>query len=203
MVYWNLENAQSGTRSFHLHLQIPAISLLAHVQFRERVAANRAKRTHVGVTNAVKQSHDQSGTSPGQNLLEVHAARFTLATRARADHEIMGPTHDWINKLIHQRRDVAAVAIYKHNDVAFSRKRTNACRACAPISTRCGRHARACFTRALGCAIGAAVIDHDHFVRYTGRETFAYHAGDWFLLVKRRDNDRHVAHRKTSHARVK
>src|SRR5437667_65990 len=104
MVYWNLENAQSGTRSFHLHLQIPAISLLAHVQFRERVAANRAKRTHVGVTNAVKQSHDQSGTSPGQNLLEVHAARFTLATRARADHEIMGPTHDWINKLIHQRK---------------------------------------------------------------------------------------------------
>src|SRR5438552_13106363 len=111
MVYRNLKNAQPRARGFHLHLQIPTISLLAHVEFGERLETNRSKRAHVSVTDAVKQSHDQSGTSPGQNLLEVHAAKFTLPSRAGADDEIMGPTHDWINKLIHQRRDVAAVAI--------------------------------------------------------------------------------------------
>jgi hypothetical protein len=37
--------------------------------------------------------------------------------------------------------------------------------------------------RALGCAIGAAVINHNHFAGYAGGETFANHAGDGFLLI--------------------
>ncbi len=74
MVYWNLQNAQTTASGFHLHLQIPAVSFLTHVEFLEGVATNGAKRAHVGVPNAIKQSQKQAGNASRQNLLEVHAA---------------------------------------------------------------------------------------------------------------------------------
>src|SRR6266513_419466 len=56
MVHWNLQNAQPGLRRFHLHLQIPAVGFLFHRQSLQCVAPDRAKWTHVGITNAVKQA---------------------------------------------------------------------------------------------------------------------------------------------------
>jgi hypothetical protein len=63
--------------------------------------------------------------------------------------------------------------------------------------------ARARFTRALGCAIGAAVVDDDNFVRHTGLKTFAHDASDRFLLVQRRNDHRDLAHRRTIQAQLK
>ena len=114
----------------------------------------------------------------------------------------MCPARDWIHELTHKRRHVAAVAIKKYDDVAFRRDRPHARHAGAPVSARRSYDARASFTRARGCAIGAAVIDHNHFLRQTGRETFAYNAGDWFLFVQSRNNNRNI-HRRTSDAVVK
>jgi hypothetical protein len=115
----------------------------------------------------------------------------------------MRPARDGIDKLIHERRYVATVAIQKYNDLAFGRKSANARGARASVTAGRGYHSRGSSTRTLGCAIGAAIVDDDDVIRHTGRETFAHDPGDRCLLIKSWDNGRHVAHRNTSHAAVK
>jgi len=58
-----------------------------------------------------------------------------------------------------------------------------ACRARSSVTPRRGYDTRSSFTRPLGCAIGAAVINDNHFLGHAGREAFANHAGNRFLLV--------------------
>jgi hypothetical protein len=94
-----------------------------------------------------------------------------------------------INKLIHERGHVAAVAIEKNDNVTFGRKRTNAGGASTSVSTRSGYHARACFMCALSSSIGAAVINDYHLVGQTSCETFTHNAGNRFLFIQRGDND--------------
>src|SRR5262249_42749926 len=106
MVHWHLDDAQSRTRRFHLHFQIPAVSFLAHVQVCERIAPDGAKRAHVRVRNAVKQLRYPSDNSPGYHLLEIHAAWFTLPARARSDHEIVRSTRDRFYKPRYERWNV-------------------------------------------------------------------------------------------------
>jgi hypothetical protein len=105
--------------------------------------------------------------------------------------------------LRYERWNVAAIAIEKHYDVTVRRNCASARRARSPVTARRNYDARAGFTRALGCAICAAVINDNHFAGHAGRKTFTHDAGDRFLLVQRRDDNRDVAHRKTSHALVK
>src|SRR6266496_3525869 len=183
------ENTQPVARSFHLHLQIPAVGLLAHVEPLERITTNGTKWGHVRVTNPVEQSQNQSGESSGEDLLEIHAARFALSAGSRADHEIVRPACHGFDKLIHERGYVAAVAIEKNHNVAFGRKHTNAGGASASVSARRGYHARTCFMCAQGSSIRTAVINDNDLVRQTCRETFTHDGGDWFLLIKRGDND--------------
>src|SRR5438094_5110173 len=52
-----------------------------------------------------------AGDAPGNNLLEIHAARLSLATRTRADHEIIFPCKNWLDKLIHELGAIASVAV--------------------------------------------------------------------------------------------
>jgi hypothetical protein len=72
-----------------------------------------------------------------------------------------------------------------------------------PVTTRRIYDARAGFKRPFRRPIGAAVINDNHFGRHAGREAFANHTCDWFFLIERGDDNRHLAHRKTSHALVK
>src|SRR5437763_13512140 len=128
---------------------------------------------------------------------------FASTSRARSNYEIVRALHDWIDQLVHKRRDIATVTIQKHNDLALGHECTNACCARASVTARCRHDSRTRFTRALGCSIAAAVVHHDDFIRQTCRETLVHYADDCFLLIKNRDNDRYVAHRKASHALVK
>src|SRR5207244_12998625 len=88
MVHGYFENTQAVARGFHLHLQIPAVGLLAHVEPFERITTNGTKWRHVRITNPVEQSQNQSSESSGKNLLEIQAARFALSAGSRADHEV-------------------------------------------------------------------------------------------------------------------
>ena len=63
------------------------------------------------------------------------------------------------------------------------RNRARACRARSSVTPRRSYDARPGFTRPLGCAIGAAVINDNHFGGHAGCKAFANHAGDRFLLV--------------------
>src|SRR5215472_16929464 len=94
MIHGDFNDAETGSGGLHLHLQIPAVSLLAHIELCERITSNGPKRTHVRVTNAVEEPHYPPGNSPGQNLLEIHAAGLALPTRSRADYEIVRAAHD-------------------------------------------------------------------------------------------------------------
>src|SRR6185437_65167 len=172
MVYRDFENTQPVARGFHLHLQVPAVSLLAHVELFECITADGTEWGHIRVINPVDEPQNQSSESSGNDLLEIHAAGFALSAGARADHEIVRAAPNGINKLIHERGHVAAVAIEKNHNVTFGRKRTNADGASASVSTRRGHHVRACFMCALSGSIGAAVINDDHLVGQASCETF-------------------------------
>src|ERR1700720_442974 len=144
MVYRDFQNAQAVARGFHLHLQIPAVGLLAHVEPFERITTNGTKWGHVRITNPVEQSQNQSGESSGKDLLEIHSARFASSSGSRADPEIVRPACHGFDELIHERGRVAAVAIEKNHNVAFGRKRTNPGGASASVSARRGHHSRTC-----------------------------------------------------------
>src|SRR5947207_14327863 len=105
MIYRDFENAQAVARGFHLHLQIPAVGLLAHVEPFERITTNGTKLRHVRITNPVEQSQNQSRNSSGKDLLEIHAARLALSASSRTDHEIVRPACYRFDKLIHERGD--------------------------------------------------------------------------------------------------
>ena len=93
------------------------------------------------------------------------------------------PFCDRLDELRYECWNVAAIAIEKHCDVTLPRNRASACRACSPVTTRRSYDARSGFTRPLGGAIGAAVINDNHFDGHACREAFANHAGDRFFLV--------------------
>src|SRR5262249_53865979 len=65
VIHRDFEDAQPSASGFHLHLQIPAVSFLAHLKLGERVTPDGTERTHVSVTNAVEQLHYPSRNSPG------------------------------------------------------------------------------------------------------------------------------------------
>src|SRR5581483_2830983 len=196
MVYRDFKNAQSVARDFHLHLQIPAVGLFAHVEFLKRIATNGPKWGHIGVANTVKQPQNQSGQSSGNDLLHIHAAGFAMPARTGADHKIVRSARYRINKLIHESRYVAAIAIQKNHDLTFGRKRADTSSTGPSVSTRGRYDAGACFPRTIGCSISAAVINDYDLVRQTGRETLAHHAADWLLLIQRGNDDRDAAHHK-------
>src|SRR5215469_11319402 len=101
MVYWDFQDAQPGARCLHLHLKIPAVGLLAHIEPLECLTTNRAKRRHIRITNVVEEQQNQSGKSSGKDLPKIHTTAFALTAGSRADHEIVCPPGDRINKLIH------------------------------------------------------------------------------------------------------
>src|SRR5215469_13027320 len=51
----DLDDAQTGSRGAHLHLQVPAIGHLAHSEPVERLPSDRAEGAHVGISDAVEQ----------------------------------------------------------------------------------------------------------------------------------------------------
>src|SRR5439155_8382416 len=110
-------------------------------------------------------------------------AGFPLPPRARADHEVVCSKRDRFHQLRYERGNVAAIAIEKHYDVTFRRNRASACRARSSVTLWRSYDARSGVTRPLGCTIGAAVINDNHFAGHTGREAIANHASDRFFLV--------------------
>ena len=116
----------------------------------------------------------------------------------------MRPVCNRIDKLLHKLGAIAAITVEEHDDVAFRRKRAGASYACAAVTVLWLRYnfcARS--SRTVRSLISAAVIHHDDLGRDFCRGDFAHHSRNRLFLVKCRDDDRYVAHCKTSHALVK
>src|SRR5438128_3226423 len=197
----NFENSETGTSSFHLHFQIPAVSFFFHRQSVQRVAPNRAKRAHVRVAHAVQDRHQPSYEPAGEDLLKIHAAGFAPAARARTDDEIEIPSNDRFDKLVNEFWAIAAVAIEKYDNVACGRKRADSSEtgAAVPVA-RLAHDFRTRFACAFSSSIVAAVIDDDDLAGNFSRQTLAHNIRNRFLLVQGWNNDGNGPHRKTRRA---
>src|SRR4051812_16939848 len=119
MIDRNFQNAQRGPRRAHLHFEVPSVGRLFHSQDLESVAPDGTKGAHIGIRNRIEQPQQPSGDAAGNDLLEVHAAALALPARAGPDDEILFAPPDWVDKLKHEFRAIAAIAIEKDNDVAI------------------------------------------------------------------------------------
>src|SRR5436853_2482883 len=136
MVHRHFQNPQTHARGAHLHLEIPAVSFFLHLELVERVAPEGAEGTHVGISNSIKQPQKNAGDSSGENLLEIHAARFALPARTRADHKILFSCGDWSDELLHELRAIAPIAIEENDDLRLRRESADARRAGAAVTGR-------------------------------------------------------------------
>jgi hypothetical protein len=73
--------SESGPRGPHLHLEVPTVCLLAHREPFERIAPDRAKRTHIGIADAVQSEQSETGEPSGEDLRQVHAAWLANAAQ--------------------------------------------------------------------------------------------------------------------------
>src|SRR4030095_13531471 len=98
-----------------------------------------------------------------------------------------------LDKLIHELRAIASVAIEKHDNLAFRGKSANASRAGASVTALWLRnYPRARGARSLGCSIAAAVINDDDLARDICGGDCSDNRHDRLFFVQRRNNYRKV-----------
>src|ERR1700730_19322788 len=106
---------------------------------------------------------------PGSRRPRVREPMTTSCVPPRggggADDEIVRPANDWIDKLIHELRAIAAVAIQKNKELAFRRQSVHSRGTGAAITAiRFAHHLHSRLSRVFRRSIGAAVIAHDDFM---------------------------------------
>ena len=119
MIHGDFEDPHLRPRYAHLHLEIPTVGRFFHPESFERVAPDDAKRAHVRIPNAIKQTKKRAGDAAGKDLLEIHAARFAFASCPRTDDEILFAAPDWFDELRHELRTLASVTVEENDEVAF------------------------------------------------------------------------------------
>ena len=185
----HFKDAQPGARRPHLHFEIPAIGVFAHREAHQRVAADRPKRAHIGVMDAVEQPHRPTHKPAGKELVSGHAAPLPLATAARADHKIVAAIGDRLDETPDQLGAVAAIAIEENDDVAILGGISARPAGAAVAALAQADNAGARRSRILGGAIGATAINDDDVVDNRSRHG-GNHAPNRFLFIEGRDDER-------------
>ena len=110
---------------------------------------------------------------------------------------------NWIDKLIHELRTIASVAIQENDDLAFRSQRCYSGGARASVSVRGFHDASAGLEGAFRSSVSAAIVDHYDLGGNFCRRGFPNDPGDRFFFVERGNDDGNTAHRRTSQALVK
>src|SRR4029077_15434240 len=76
------------------------------------------------------------------------------------DHEIVRAGDNWIDKLIHELRTIASVAIQENDDLAFGSQRCYSGGARASVSVRGFHDASAGLEGTFRSSVGATIVDH-------------------------------------------
>ena len=143
-----------------------------HAELIERIATNGAERTTCRCISRRKgDGAINPRRRPGENLLEVHAARVRvrLACASRSRNHIARRSIGLTSRSINSGQSLPSPS-RKTTRFRFGEKRANACRARTAVPAR-----RSVMTRApAACARSAvrsraAVVDDDHFVRQSSR----------------------------------
>jgi hypothetical protein len=186
----DFQNAQPLFGRAHLHLQVPTVGLFAHSKTFQRLAANSAKRAHVGVTDTVKQREECSGEPASEELLKVHAAGLPFAAGTRADYEIMCAGNNRPDDLLHKLRAITSISIEKNDDVTIGRNRPNAGGAGSSVAAvRLTHNFRPGRSGPRGGVIGAAIIHDDHFTDYSRGQNRVNDVRYRLFLIERGNND--------------
>src|SRR5215469_3334267 len=110
------QNPQPSASGPHLHLEVPAIGHLAHVEAVENVGADCTESAHVAVFDAVQKTDRGADYSAGERLVKSNAVGLGSATRARADHEIVFVREYRLDEGRDRLWPVAAVAVEEHEN---------------------------------------------------------------------------------------
>lgn len=108
----DLHHPHPGLRSLGLHFHRPTIALIAHPQPFERIAADRPKRSKVGVWDAETGPHEDTGDSVADPLRRCQAPS-RCAVDPRTDDQIRQPIGDRCDQLRNLFRIVRMVRIQK------------------------------------------------------------------------------------------
>src|SRR5690242_16596774 len=165
-----LEKAQPSPGRAHLHLEVPAVSHLAHAELLESLATDGTKCAHVGKTDPVEQAHEPARAVPGRDLQRVHAAGLAFAARPRAEHEVVGAGKNRRQQRRHELGPVAAVAVDEYDDGAVTRGTRARCTGAAIATLPFDEDLSARSTRTLDGAILAAAVDHDDLIHHRARD---------------------------------
>src|SRR5262249_37405656 len=156
----------------------------AHAERLQRVAPDRAQRTHVRVLDAVKQANGRADDVPRNNLVHPQAAGLTSSAQAGADDEIVAAREDGRNDRIEILRIVAAVAVHERDYLARWCCAARAGETCSAISgTRLDKDAGAGLTCPRHRVVAAAAIDDDDLVDDVAGSS-AYDVADRLAFVE-------------------
>src|SRR5256885_11086672 len=89
----HLQDAQTGGRYAHLHLEVPAIGGFTHAETPELIGAHGPEWRHVGETHAIDELEQDAGKRACHDLLRSHAARFAPTAQRSEEHtsELQSP----------------------------------------------------------------------------------------------------------------
>ena len=76
------QDSKPGLGCANLHFQIPAICGFGHAEAEQGIAANGAKRSHVGILRAVQDAKEYAYDAARKYLGERHGTGFAIAPGA-------------------------------------------------------------------------------------------------------------------------
>src|SRR5262245_66362143 len=112
----NRPDAQPGAGGAHLHLDVPAVALLAHTEREQRIAPDRTERAHVGVAHAIEQPHAPAGQVTRRELVPGDAAGLAPAACARSDDKVANAGTDRPDQGGDRLRNGGTVAVHEYDE---------------------------------------------------------------------------------------
>ena len=144
-----------------LHLEVPAVGELGHVELLERGAADGAEGTHVGVADALEEAQEEADEVAGEDLAGEHGAGLATAADARAEDEVGLVVGDGLDERGQAGDEVGPVAIHVDEDVGGGVGGERAGEAGGAIAAGGLDDAGSGGAGDLGGAVGRAVVDDE------------------------------------------
>ena len=185
-----LDDAQASPRRAHLHLKVPAIARLAHAEPDQRVAPYRAKRSHIGIADAIQEPQRGTDRIAGEDLVGAHAVRLAGTAGARSDDEIGPSLGDRRDQFGDQLRAIAAVAVEEDDDVAIPGRLGAGPAGPAVAAAAFADDPRPGGAGPLDGAVGAGAVGDDDVIDAARRDR-GNDPGDRCFLIEGRDHHGH------------
>jgi hypothetical protein len=157
----DFEDAEVVFDGFDLHLEVPAVGELGHVELVERGSADGSEGAHVGVAGAEEDAEEDAYEVSGEDLAAQHGAGFAGASDAGADDEVGLVVCYWGDESGEVGDDVGAVAVHEDEGLGGGEGSFAAGLAGCSVAAWGLDDSCACFCCDGGGGVGAAVVYYD------------------------------------------